>query len=890
MTPPIMSVSLETMRGAKAGEKESVVTRSVAMPIASMEAFRQALASSEDGRMRSDLWEDGVGKWVVVLDNVEGSLKVSLECHGLLDGISSLAIQDIEIRVPEHDIDILVAQTFPVRGDLLYEQDTAMENVYEIVQVPKVMDLSDLHDSFTIEAAWRYITASITRGILWQCDWDSTTIKARSPDLTDRHGCVWSVSTMKDALGQLKAFVRLVRWPLAASGVFVGVSFLLMTRSPNGDYTERVSYYGPYEWHAITSRIIGVTVPPLTTLDKWLELGDVQLFVEIECRIVAYPTAHLVMGDTTTARIGSDPLSASVLARLPPMGPIRRPPTRLQAHLMAGQVVAMSLPFTTDGKSYWTLAVVEQGEAFRLLLCANYVPLRGAVVRAVIQLFRQGQELERFALQESWSPRDDDPTPSLGTTLPSLEPGEWFQLQHLHVEELAHRGPIRWELPPLPILRQQIEWYGTLRSGFFVSVPGGKCCLHVGKTDQTLDIRVLMVDMLSDGEGIGFDLTIHIEDREHDECLYRALHVMDVSQRREDLLVTTDRCYTANPVLVCLGDEPLAIMVTFRPRLILGRGPPTFRRTAVGLFVDTSKGPVVFLSNSSCVYWFKDANTQAEFAVHMRYAPWTGGLPGDVLQVGLELVRVPTRRLLLHKAHILWDCEGDNPIMQSASLEGRRLPLRCGMLHWFAPSRLSRTDRENIVRRAAGVLDVDGMFAYRMCVDVITECSEPPVAPEETIDLDALARAIEASSFKPRRKKPTKPRIKAAVPAPEPQHDAPAEAPLEPNPEAPLEPNPEANQPVEDVEEEEGGHANEEDAFLQAFFCPITTTLLRDPVVAGDGMTYEREAIEEWIERETIKGKWPVSPMTGAPLPRPLVLVPNTALRQCLEQYRERVA
>ena len=31
--------------------------------------------------------------------------------------------------------------------------------------------------------------------------------------------------------------------------------------------------------------------------------------------------------------------------------------------------------------------------------------------------------------------------------------------------------------------------------------------------------------------------------------------------------------------------------------------------------------------------------------------------------------------------------------------------------------------------------------------------------------------------------------------------------------------------------------------------CPITLEIFRDPVVASDGHTYERKAIEEWIQK-----------------------------------------
>ena len=41
------------------------------------------------------------------------------------------------------------------------------------------------------------------------------------------------------------------------------------------------------------------------------------------------------------------------------------------------------------------------------------------------------------------------------------------------------------------------------------------------------------------------------------------------------------------------------------------------------------------------------------------------------------------------------------------------------------------------------------------------------------------------------------------------------------------------------------------------FLCPITHDLLREPVVACDGHTYERTAIEKWLRSRNI------SPMTG---------------------------
>ena len=65
--------------------------------------------------------------------------------------------------------------------------------------------------------------------------------------------------------------------------------------------------------------------------------------------------------------------------------------------------------------------------------------------------------------------------------------------------------------------------------------------------------------------------------------------------------------------------------------------------------------------------------------------------------------------------------------------------------------------------------------------------------------------------------------------------------------------------------------------------CPITLTLMHDPVTTVDGMTYERYAIETWLQTHH------TSPLTGEALPVKL-LVPNTALRSQIQRYQERAA
>jgi serine/threonine protein kinase len=63
--------------------------------------------------------------------------------------------------------------------------------------------------------------------------------------------------------------------------------------------------------------------------------------------------------------------------------------------------------------------------------------------------------------------------------------------------------------------------------------------------------------------------------------------------------------------------------------------------------------------------------------------------------------------------------------------------------------------------------------------------------------------------------------------------------------------------------------------FLQ---CPITMELFRDPVLAQDGHTYERQAIEEWIGRNG------TSPMTRQPLSIEH-LIPNRAIQQVVDNF-----
>ena len=67
---------------------------------------------------------------------------------------------------------------------------------------------------------------------------------------------------------------------------------------------------------------------------------------------------------------------------------------------------------------------------------------------------------------------------------------------------------------------------------------------------------------------------------------------------------------------------------------------------------------------------------------------------------------------------------------------------------------------------------------------------------------------------------------------------------------------------------------------LSSFFCKITEELMRDPVCTADGQTYEREAIEEWLEGHD------TSPATNLVFENKR-LNPNIALRSAIEEWRE---
>ena len=62
--------------------------------------------------------------------------------------------------------------------------------------------------------------------------------------------------------------------------------------------------------------------------------------------------------------------------------------------------------------------------------------------------------------------------------------------------------------------------------------------------------------------------------------------------------------------------------------------------------------------------------------------------------------------------------------------------------------------------------------------------------------------------------------------------------------------------------------------------CPISHEMLEDPVSTSDGHTYERKAIEAWLQNHS------TSPITGLPLPDKS-LKPNFAIKMVVQDYKE---
>jgi hypothetical protein len=68
--------------------------------------------------------------------------------------------------------------------------------------------------------------------------------------------------------------------------------------------------------------------------------------------------------------------------------------------------------------------------------------------------------------------------------------------------------------------------------------------------------------------------------------------------------------------------------------------------------------------------------------------------------------------------------------------------------------------------------------------------------------------------------------------------------------------------------------------YPEGFLCPITLELMQMPMMAADGHSYEKNAIEEWLETHN------TSPKTNEALPH-TSLIPNHTLRAIIQDFED---
>ncbi|EKX52705.1 hypothetical protein GUITHDRAFT_84671 [Guillardia theta CCMP2712] len=81
-------------------------------------------------------------------------------------------------------------------------------------------------------------------------------------------------------------------------------------------------------------------------------------------------------------------------------------------------------------------------------------------------------------------------------------------------------------------------------------------------------------------------------------------------------------------------------------------------------------------------------------------------------------------------------------------------------------------------------------------------------------------------------------------------------------------------------QKQEQENRNSSDDIPFEYQCPITMDVMTDPVIAMDGHTYERQAIESWLKNHK------KSPKTNLPLPSNM-LIPNHALKSMIIEWKE---
>lgn len=89
--------------------------------------------------------------------------------------------------------------------------------------------------------------------------------------------------------------------------------------------------------------------------------------------------------------------------------------------------------------------------------------------------------------------------------------------------------------------------------------------------------------------------------------------------------------------------------------------------------------------------------------------------------------------------------------------------------------------------------------------------------------------------------------------------------------------------PTEDEKLLTTSQLNDTSSLECCLYCPITNEMFNQPVVASDGRTYEKAALEVWIRRNNV-----TSPSTGDPMPNPAQFLPNHAISTILKLVDKR--
>ena len=62
--------------------------------------------------------------------------------------------------------------------------------------------------------------------------------------------------------------------------------------------------------------------------------------------------------------------------------------------------------------------------------------------------------------------------------------------------------------------------------------------------------------------------------------------------------------------------------------------------------------------------------------------------------------------------------------------------------------------------------------------------------------------------------------------------------------------------------------------------------MTNDPVVAADGITYERSSIEDWFKKSKARGGGIYSPVHGTEI-KSLILTPNISVRNMARAFKD---